>query len=282
MRSGARPAVGNRGCGVPGVGGVLCARHMPGERRTPGVRGVLRVLGLAAPVGLAGLARLLRPWQTRWGATDDEVAAPLPGDDLLPGPAEQVTRAITVAATPAGIWPWLVQVGADRGGFYSYDRLENLFGLGIHSAEAVVDEWQDLAEGDLVRANRSGSGGWVVVRLVPQEALVLQVADVATRRPLRRDEPPGWAFQWTFALRPAGGGTTRLLIRERTAFGKRTMRWLMAPVGPVSFLMTRKMLLGIKARAERAGGAAHSPPAPGSAVDGTVVGPTGGSGTVFS
>jgi hypothetical protein len=86
----------------------------------------------------------------------------------------------------------------------------------------------------------------------PDEALVLLTANVKAGRPVRRDDAAGWEFLWTFALRPGEGGTTRLLVRERVAFGKGLMRLAMAPVGVVSFVMTRKMLLGIKERAEGA------------------------------
>lgn len=210
----------------------------------------------AATIGLGGAAiavveRLCRPWQQRWGATDEEVAQRLPGDERIAEPAVQTTRAVTVAAPPERVWPWIVQLGADRGGFYSYDRLEDVFGLDIHSAEEIVPAWQDLAVGDLVYADRKGSGGWVVVELVPERALVLQVAEVATREPLQRDRGAGWEFQWTFALEPQPDGTTRLLVRERTAFGRAAMRLAMTPVGAISFVMTRRMLLGIKERAER-------------------------------
>jgi hypothetical protein len=148
------------------------------------------------------------------------------------------------------VWPWIVQLGADRGGFYTYDRLENLFGLGIHSACDVVDEWQDLGVGHVVYADRARTGGWYVVELRPQEALVLQVGDLATGRPLRRDEKLRWEFQWTFALRDVSGGGTRLLVRERVAFDSAVTKALMAPVGVVSFVMTRGMLRGIKSRVE--------------------------------
>jgi hypothetical protein len=192
----------------------------------------------------------LRPWQRGWGASEAELDAVLPGDELTVEPADQITRAITVDAPAERIWPWLVQVGADRGGFYSYDWLEDLFGLRIHSATQIVPEWQELRVGDLVYADRARSGGWVVVALVPDRALVMKVADVATRAPVGRHEGLGWEFQWTFALQPAGDGRTRLLVRERVAFGRRLAGALMGPVGLVSFVMTRRMLLGIKERAE--------------------------------
>jgi hypothetical protein len=142
------------------------------------------------------------------------------------------------------------RAGADRGGFYSYDWLENLFGLQIHTADDIVEAWQDLAVGDFVAADRAGTGGWYVVELRPNEALALKVANLAAGRQLRRDEQLRWEFLWTFAQRPTASGGTRLLVRERVAFDCEATRLLMAPVGPVSFVMTRRMLLGVKARVE--------------------------------
>ena len=197
-----------------------------------------------------GYRELLRPWHQRWGATDEEVHATLPGDDLVAEPATQVTRGITVNASPEQVWPWVAQLGADRGGFYSYDWLENLFGLGIHSADTVVAQWQHRAVDDLVYANATGTGGWYVVRVVPEQVLVLKLADVANDKPARRDEGMRGEFLWTFALRDSGDGTTRLLVRERAAFGSPATRLLMAPIGPISFVMTQKTMRGIKARAE--------------------------------
>ncbi|MCE5289803.1 MAG: SRPBCC family protein [Nocardiaceae bacterium] len=186
-----------------------------------------------------------------WGATEADARRELPGDGFVAEPATQTTRAITIDAPPEKIWPWIVQIGADRGGFYSYDWLENLFGLRIHTADHIVDQWQNLKVGDVVYAIRNRTGGWYVVDLWPEEALVLQVADLKAGRPTRRDDPAGWEFLWTFALRGLGDGRTRLLIRERVAFGKPIMSRLMAPVGWVSALMTRRMLLGIKRCAEQ-------------------------------
>ena len=184
----------------------------------------------------AGLA--LRRWQRAWLASDVGLNLPLPGDDHVAEPSSQLTRAITIDARPEEIWPWIVQLGADRGGFYSYDWLENLFGLGIHSAEEIVPEWQERATGDLVHADRAGTGGWYVVELRPNDTLSMKVANVGQARPLTRDEGAGWEFLWTFALRPLGDGGTRLLVREKVAFGRRLTRWWMKPVGLVSFVMT--------------------------------------------
>jgi hypothetical protein len=213
---------------------------------------VRRWLAGAALVAASAVAyeRWFTPWQQRWGSTAEETRLALPGDDLVAGPAAQVTRALTIDATPEQVWPWLVQMGADRGGFYSYDWLENLIGLDIHSAEVVEDAWQELQVGDVVYASRDRSAGWLVTEIRPREALVLQVANLAAGRPLRRDEQLKWEFLWTFALRPLDSGATRLLVRERTAFDSTVTRVLMAPLGLASFVMTRRMMLGIKARAE--------------------------------
>ena len=212
-----------------------------------------RSVAVAATGGIALAAdeRVIRPWQERWGATDDEVATALPGDDLTAEPADEHTRAITIDAPPEQIWPWLVQLGADRGGFYSYTWLENVFGLDIHNADEIVPAWQDVSVGDVVWADRGRTGGWIVELIRPNQLLVLKVADVGRRRTARRDEGIGFEFQWTFVLRPLPTGGTRLLVRERVGFGRRVTRWVMAPVGTVSFLMTRRLLLGIKERAER-------------------------------
>ena len=117
----------------------------------------------------------------------------LPGDDLVPDPAEQNTRAIEIDAEPSSVWPWIIQIGADRGGFYSYEWLENLFGLGIHNSDVVVNQWQHRTVGDLVFADAKGSGGWYVMEVRPGEALVLQIGDVRAGRPIhpRRAVPLG-------------------------------------------------------------------------------------------
>jgi hypothetical protein len=194
--------------------------------------------------------RVIHPWQGRWGATDGEIVASLPGDDLIAEPAGQITRAIEIAGPPEAAWPWVVQLGADRGGFYSYDRLENLFRLGIHSADEVVPEWQERAVGDLVHADAAGGNGWYVMDVQPPHALVLQMANVGEGRPFRREEPPFIEFSWAFVLTPHGDGGARLLVRERVAFGNALARLGFGPVGVISFVMTQKMMRGIKRRAE--------------------------------
>lgn len=208
------------------------------------------LIGAAALAAAVAWRRCVTPWQERWGATDDEVAMALPGDELVADPAQQVTRAIAIEAPPEDVWPWIVQIGADRGGFYSYEGLENLFGLDIHNTDRIVPEWQHREVGDLVHADGKGSGGWYVMQVVPGETLALLVGDVRAGSPLRRDEGLRWEFLWTFHVRPAHGGMSRLIIRERTGFGSSLTRLLMSPIGFVSFVMTQKMLREIKARAE--------------------------------
>src|ERR1051326_7204279 len=102
--------------------------------------------------GIGGLAYTVavRPWLSQWGAPAEEASTPLPGDDRVPGPAYATTRAITVRAPAEAVWPWLVQLGQGRGGFYTYDRLEQMVGAGIRSANHIVPELQQLAVGDTV------------------------------------------------------------------------------------------------------------------------------------
>lgn len=204
----------------------------------------------ALPAAIVLYEALLKPWHERWGATESEMIEILRGDHLVAEPAHQATRAISIEAAPGQVWPWIAQLGADRGGFYSYDWLEDQFGLDIHSATDIRQEWQDLSVGDVVYANRARTGGWYVADLKPGELLVLTMADLLRDRPVRRDEGLRWEFLWTFALRSEDGTRTRLIVRERVAFGSILSRWLMAPMGLVSFVMTRKMMYGIKARAE--------------------------------
>jgi len=198
-----------------------------------------RVTTVLAAVATAAVVVLpsVRARGMRWGATDDEVAVLMPGDDLVPDPGVVATRAVTIDATPERVWQWLVQIGQDRGGFYSYDRLENLIGLDIHSADRVEDRWQDLLPGD-------------VVRLAERVALDVVVAEPGFALVLAA---PGDAFTWAFALRDCHG-RTRLVARERYATPNPGVRVLTEVVALVSTVMTRGMLLGIRDRAERVHG----------------------------
>ena len=210
-------------------------------------RAAMTVASLASLVIAAGS---IPRWERRWRASLLDAASCWPGDAVVAEPRTVVTRAITIDAGREQVWPWIVQLGADRAGVYSYDWLEDLCGLAIHSASEIVPEWQHLEVGDVVRADRRGRGGWQVVTLRPFDTLALAVADVETGRPFRRDEGIGWEFVWSFHLEPVTHDRTTLLVRETVAFRSPWRRRLFVPVGLISFVMTRKMLLGMRARAE--------------------------------
>jgi hypothetical protein len=197
---------------------------------------------LTAPVG--------RHWYNRWGATDSEVVGAMPGDELVPEPALGYTRAITIDATPERVWPWLAQIGQGRGGLYSFDGLENLVGCDIHSADHVDPALQRLGVGDLVRLGPVGYPCFRVHHVEPGAALVLVGADP---RPPHAAAAPGSAAgiaTWQWELRPAHDGrSTRLLTRQRLTYPPR-MGVLWHVVEPVGFVMERRMLRGIKQRAE--------------------------------
>jgi hypothetical protein len=119
--------------------------------------GVIAVGGLVLAAGIeATTYHRWRPWCLGWGATGDEVARALPGDELLADPDIVATRAVGVDAPPGSIWPWLIQMGPGRGGAYTYDWIENLFGLGMHSASEILPEYQDLKVGDAQRLGTRG------------------------------------------------------------------------------------------------------------------------------
>jgi hypothetical protein len=201
-----------------------------------------------AGTALGAYLLVARPWYLRWGATNDEVARALPGDDLAAGSPVGSTRAITIEAAPEDVWPWLVQIGYGRGGFYSYDWLENAFVAllrgtpGYHSVDVILPEHQRLATGDFIPAAPrdvlGGRGpeplGWKVLAVEPNRALVLD----------------GWG---AFVLEPLGERTTRLIVRSRGAGAwGRVAHYLFWE--PAHFVMERRMLLGIKERAERLAG----------------------------
>jgi hypothetical protein len=201
--------------------------------------------GIAVVAGAAATGVLLgRRWQLRWGATAQELAGPLPGDELIAEPDLTATRALTVRAPAARVWPWIAQLGQGRGGLYSYDFLENLIGCDIHSADRVVREWQDIKAGD-------------EVRLHPDVALEVAAVDPGRSLVLRSavpdgNAPPPFGFTWAFALQPGPDGTTRLIVRERYAYTQPWARLIVEPVEVIGFVMTQKMLRGIRSRAERA------------------------------
>src|SRR6266480_1020000 len=134
----------------------------------------MRTAKLAAALGLFdGYALAVRPRLLRWGATDEELRRPFPGAELTPGGTRGATTAVTIDAPPARVWPWLVQMGVDRGGWYSWDRLDN---FGRRSTETIHPEWQAIAVGDRFTAKPDGSESWEVAALEPERFLCLRMS----------------------------------------------------------------------------------------------------------
>lgn len=192
-------------------------------------------LGATTTLGYVGL---VRPWHMRWGATDDEIQRAMPGDEIVPRPTYNSTRAITIQARPADIWPWLMQLGQGRGGMYSYEWIENaLLRLNMHNADRIIPEFQHLQVGDVVPMAPSGMGPKVRA-LEPNQSLLLVF------------DNDGWT--WAFGLYPIDAQQTRLVVRNRwDTTGNLAMQLFSVILDPGDFVMEHKMLLGIKQRAER-------------------------------
>ena len=191
-----------------------------------------------AALGIAALGalyfRLLRTPVLTWGATDAEASARLPGDELLEDADGVATRAIDVDAPTAAVWPWIAQMGpSPRGGAYTYDWIENLLGLDMHSADRVLPEFQHPEVGDVLGY---GANRMRVERVEPEHVLAW------------RSEDGNWV--WTFVLE-ARDGSTRLVSRNRFRLPTIAARLGMLPMEPASLVMERKMLRGIKKRAEK-------------------------------
>jgi hypothetical protein len=185
-------------------------------------------------------AHALLPWYTRRGTKDNERDAPLPGDDLVHDPKTGYTMAITVTAAASEIWPWLLQMGQGRGGFYTHEWVENLLGADIHNADRVVSAWQQLKVGDPIRLTPDpyfGQAGqfMTVAELHPERALVF-----------RQTLPNGSTASWAFLLLPGDAGTTRVVMRRRG--GQPTL--FDCVMAPGYAFMDRGLLHGLRQRAE--------------------------------
>jgi hypothetical protein len=196
-----------------------------------------RSRGRATGASLAALAALYllarRPILT-WGATTEEARSRLPGDELLEQADGVTTRAITINAPAAAIWPWLAQMGpSPRGGAYTYDWIENLLGLDMHSSDRVLPEFQHPKIGETIGL---GANPMRIERVEPERVLAW------------RSEDGNWV--WTFVLKDVGH-VTRLISRNRFRLPTLAARIGMLPMEPGSLLMERQMLRGIKERAER-------------------------------
>lgn len=202
-------------------------------------------VGLVLLVGLYTL--VIRPWHQTWGATAAEASTPMSGDDLVPVPNWTVTRATSIDAPPSAVWPWLVQMGYQRGGLYSYDWLDQLFGvLDGPSADSVLPEFQLLSVGDTIPIRNDA--GWPVAALERERLLVLDIGR------------PRLHITWSFLLVTTAEGGTRLVLRCRGSAEPRLRELpFYAFLDVAEFIMSRKMLLGIKARAERLSSTARVP-----------------------
>jgi hypothetical protein len=194
-------------------------------------------VALAASVALMTYP-LWRGWCLNWGAAGDEATRTLPGDDLLEHPDLLSTRVISIGAPANAVWPWLAQMGSGRGGVYTYDWIENLFGLHMHSVDVVLPQFQNIQVGDAQQLGKKGP------------VLRVAVADPESVLVFRSDDG-NWV--WAFCLVEEGTGT-RLISRNRIATPGapwRSRAFYRFVMEPGSLVMERKMLLGIKERAER-------------------------------
>jgi hypothetical protein len=238
-----------------------------------------RWIALAA-IGTAGAAaalgsyrRVIRPWYERWGVDPGDEDRLLPGDELIGAPTGGDTRGITIEAPAAAIWPWLVQMGFGRAGWYSYDTLDQRGS----SAEAIVPAWQGIAVGDVLPT--WPGGGFEVAQIETDHALVLYLDDeivdrqsdearatavggvgtdptpvgLAASSAIMRTQPRRFRVSWAFVLEPLGGDRTRLIERVRVEYPEmNAWNHVTGPMlGVGVFLMTRRQMLGIKQRAER-------------------------------
>ena len=188
-------------------------------------------------------ALVIRPWHLSWGAEPEDFERKLPGDELLPESGTRILHAVTIGAPVEEVWPWLAQLGQDRGGFYSYEWLENLAGCEMKNAGRIHPEWQHRELGEVVHLHPAG--GLRVSVLEPGRAIGLE----------------GWG---TFAVEPEGASRTRLIARGGVPRGAAAASYAALTEIP-HFLMERRMLLGIKERAEA--GRAKPSPASAQAVD---------------
>jgi hypothetical protein len=212
------------------------------------VRRALLVIAAVKIGAIGAYAAVGRGIQLRWGATPEECSRPLPGDDPLPVADLVATRAITIPAAPATVWPWIAQMGQGRGGFYSYDRLENVFGCEVHSADRIVPEWQQVAVGDPFRLHPQVTLRVSVVD--PPHALVIE--GIAPDAPGASGEPEvPYDFTWAFVLAPDGPSATRLLVRERYRYRTRWTPLLVEVLSVASFTMSQRMMRGIRERVAR-------------------------------
>lgn len=202
----------------------------------------LTIVALALAVAAAAYAVIIRPWMLAWGATGAERRGPLPGDDVVPDAHYVTTRAVTIDARPMAIWPWLVQMGQDRAGFYTHNWVERLLRSGIPDTHELHPEWQALEVGALMRTNHDIGGkpmGWPVATVDRDRALVVRSKNL----------PLG---TYAFVLRPIDANHTRLIVRDRAAWKRSEVPFAVLVYEPLHAYMEAGLIGGIKQRAEQA------------------------------
>ena len=205
-----------------------------------------KIIGVLVRLGVLTVIILIAfmPWMDRYGATDQEITASLTGDELVPNPRITYTWAISINAPPEEIYPWIVQLGADKGGMYSYTWLESLIQCPQTNADRIHEEWQELKVGDkvLMCPDENMPPAYEVAMIEQDHVIVL-----GHKRSSPADkENDSWVEIWQFNLVPQDDGTTRLVIRSRSA----AEGWFWDAMRPGEFIMMRGMMLGIKERAE--------------------------------
>lgn len=201
---------------------------------------VFKIAGILSGLGILVVVIMfaLLPWMDRWGATEDEIAASYAGDELVPSPRITYTRVVSINASPEQVYPWIAQLGADKGGMYSYTWFESyILQCPQTNADRIHEEWQGLKVGDKVMMCPNDiPPGFEVAQIEPNQVIVLG-----------HQENGIWSDVWQFILLPQGDGTTRLILRSRDA----KEGWLWDVIRPGEFIMVRGMLLGIQERAEK-------------------------------
>jgi hypothetical protein len=198
-------------------------------------------------VGLGGLAAavyalVLRPWMLAWGSTAEERARPLPGDDLKPDAEYVTTRAVAIRAPAESVWPWLIQMGQDRAGFYTHNWVERALQSGIPDTSEIRPEWQHLEVGDLMRTNRDIGGqpmGWPVAAVDPGRSLVVT----------SKSMPAG---TYAFVIEPIDEGTSRLIVRDRARWKRSEWPFAALVYEPLHAYMETGLMSGVRRRAESA------------------------------
>jgi proline iminopeptidase len=217
------------------------------------VSGRGRRWAVAAGVAAATYVCGVRPRLLRWGATDEEVRRPFPSADLIPGGVRSATMAVTLDAPPAAVWAWLVQMGVDRGGWYSWDRLDN---FGRRSVEAIHPEWQEVAVGDRFTAKPDGTQWWDVAAVEPERFLCLRMSLDLRGRPFDPGAARPDAYTdstWGFVLEPAAGDGTRLVV---SGYWDMRPRWLQPALGalvlePSHWVMQHRQFTNLRRRVAR-------------------------------